>query len=171
MSITIRRGEFEATLSGDLEQQIRDALGETGRRVFDEIKAATERLYRDAYDGWPVKTGASRDSLRQQTVIRADGVVVGEVRAEAGYARYIQSWQLRDNGVRYGAAERIAKLGVNPARQLQVVRQAGRRGSRAAQSGSAMWLLLRWPEKDAGERLEVELGPIVSRALQSRIDR
>ena len=169
MSVTVRHGEFEATISGDLAEQIRAALGDVGRRVHDEIHRETERIYQDAHAAWPVRTGASKASLTRRVVIQTDGQILGEVRCDAVYARYIQSWQLRAEKRSPHDARRLSALGVDPARQLAVVRQTGRARSRAAQSGSAMWLLLRWPELDAGKVLERSLGPIVSRAANARL--
>jgi hypothetical protein len=170
MTITIQRGEWEATISGDLEAAIRSALGEAGRAVYDAIDTETRRIHDDAVAAWPVRTGASKGLLSYRVAIRSDGVIVGYVRCDASYARYIQSWQLRTRQPRSPQdVERLRGLGIDPARQLAVVRQARRAGSRAAQSGSAMWLLLRWPEADAGKRLNAELGPLVTRGLRGSL--
>ena len=177
MQRVIRSGEFEATVSGDLDAQIQAALGEAGRRVVAEVEREVEGIYRNAYAAWPMRTGRSRGSLSRRTVIDVSGVVRGEVRAGASYARFIQSWQIgnRPGGDSPGTEDHLRQLGVaDPANQRRIALSAatelGKVGSRAARSGSAMWLLLRWPEAAAGRRLTDTLRPVIEAALAARLE-
>lgn len=173
----LRSGEWEATISGSLERDIDAALGEVGRRVVAEVEAEVEQIYSDALAAWPLKTGRSRNALTRKTVIDVSGVVSGEVRAGASYSRFVQSWQIgsRSGTDSPGTAAHLAALGVgNPSQQRAIAqanaRAAGKSGSKAARSGSAMWLLLRWPEMLAGKRLTLSLGPVIEAALRSRME-
>lgn len=177
MQRLVRSGEVEAVIGGDLEAQILAALGEAGRRVVDEVELEVDQIYRRAYAAWPMRTGTSRASLSRRTVIDVSGVVRGEIRAGASYARYIQSWQIanRRGGESPGTQDHLRTLGVaDPANQRRIAlsnaEAVGKARSRAATSGSAMWLLLRWPEAAAGRRLTETLRPIIEQALASRLE-
>lgn len=183
MQRVIRSGEVEAVIGGDLERQILDAIGEAGRRVVTEVELEVDQIYRRAYAAWPMKSGTSRASLSRRTVIDVSGVVRGEIRAGASYARFIQSWQIGDRDQDYEAdpekrerwIKKLKRRGVpDPARQRQIARQnadyVGKSNSRAAKSGSAMWLLLRWPEKLAAANLTEELRDVIEAALAARLE-
>jgi hypothetical protein len=173
----VRSGDWTAQISGDFERQIDAALGEAGRRVVTEVDREIEGIYRDAYAAWPMKTGTSRRTLTRQTVIDIRGIVRGEVRAGASYARYIQSWQIGNRPGRDspGTTEHLRALGVgDPVRQRDIAQgiaqAAGKAASKASKSGSAMWLLLRWPEMRAAKTLTASLRPVIEAALASRLE-
>jgi len=177
MDRVVRSGDWEATISGDLEAQILDAIGEAGRAVLSAVERETEAIYRNAEAAWPMKSGTSRRLLSRRTVIDSSGVIRGQVRAGASYSRFIQSWQIanRPGGDSPGTVEHLRALGVrDPARQREIAQRAAaelrKTGSKASKSGSAMWLLLRWPEKLAAVKLTDELRPVIEAALASRME-
>lgn len=141
----------------------------------------------------------SRGKLMMRVLIDVDGVK-GQVRNGASYARYIQSSQIatmapepmteremRDLHARastpaqHAAVSEVIDTDAAFRRQSEANAAAvqatlttyygiHRSGSKAARSGSAVWLLLRWPEKGAAARLTESLGPIIEADLQEAID-
>lgn len=190
----VRDGEWEASVD-DAADQIRAALDDAGRVMLEAVERETEGIYRDARRLWPVGSRPgprSRDSLTWRVVFRRDEII-GEVRAGAKYARYIQSSQIatgprvtedevavtlhsaasRDRRTHPTEGEVRATYRERAARNLSArahVRRLGKSRTKAARSGSAMWLLLRWPEKAAADRLEAELGPLIEAELAQALE-
>ena len=71
--IRFGKGGNAVTLSTDLEREIEEALRAMAPRTIGRLEQEADRILAEARKVWPVKTGASRDSLAVS--IRAtDGV-------------------------------------------------------------------------------------------------
>lgn len=193
-TIVVRDGEWEAEVD-DLGPAIRRALDDAGRQMLDEVQEKTERIYADARRLWPVgrrDRRHSRDTLSRRVVLQGDEIV-GEVRAGASYARYIRSAQISTSPppTREDYAQQVhaaASIRDQPhptdaevRRRYQTfygktlgarahARRIGKLNRKASRSGSAMWLLLRWPERHAADELEVSLGPLIEAELSGRLE-
>lgn len=176
MTVRIRHGDSYAEISGELEGQIRAAVRRASGDVLAVIEDETSRLFRQARDLMPVRTGATRAALRQMVEITTDGVVRGRVIAPR-HARYILSWQIagRTQRLNPGTVALLRQRGVpHPQQKLDRAKRLaislGVDGKRAAERGSVRWLLLGYPEKHAGKQLEVILGPVIERALSGELE-
>jgi len=172
-----------STVSHSVERILLDGLSEASAQIVREVEAETTSIYDHAVRYWPVRTGRSRASLGMQVEIDGEGVH-GRVRAARESARYIQSAQIAI-GLPDERRQRMMHRSARNAEQhrmVATVRGAGpdllayysgeagvKTGSKAARSGSAMWLLLRWPEAAAGRRLTESLGPLIEAQMQSEV--
>ena len=74
MAIGYRQGKTTVIVSDDIERAFRRALAQVAPTVLPAIEEAVERVKDDAYDLWPVRTGASRDGLDTETRVYRDRV-------------------------------------------------------------------------------------------------
>lgn len=189
----IREGGVEAEIT-DLMPQIRRALGESRARIADEVERETRQIYATARELWPVGTRGerrSRDTLTWSMLIHGD-TIEGRVRAGAPYARYIRSGQIsslpaptlqtysadRHRNANIARQEHPSEAEVrddfrarraHQARAQRHAQRLGKAGRKAARLGMPMWLLLRWPEAAAAERLLESVGPLIEAELQRTI--
>lgn len=176
MPLTIRHGDWSATVSDDLERDIRRAVRRAAGDVLDEVEASTDRLYRQARDLMPVQTGRTRDGLRKDVEITTDGQIRGRVTAPR-HMRYIRSWQIATDYGRMneGTVRLLQSRGVgNPrakqARARRLMQQLGTAGSKAARTGTVRWMLFGWPERAEVEELTKTVGPLIEHALSRDLE-
>lgn len=192
----IRDGDWYAEVD-DIVEEIRAALDDVSRTCMERVEAETKRIYDDAYRLMPVKTGRSRDSLRWSVRLYRAGMgqgamIQGTVTGRTEI-RYIQSVQISSamqpdldalTLARHESASYLGREHPDDAdlrtehrqrarRNLSArahARRLGKSNRKAAKQGNAMWLLLRWPEKAAADRLTAELGPLLEADMARHLE-
>jgi hypothetical protein len=167
MTYRLLDGDFFADIDDSGLSGLMAGLDDATREIVAQVERETRQIYDDARAAWPVSPGEgvhSRDGLAWRIDISREQIS-GRVEAPAAYARYIQSWQIRPG--RWPSDPEVRDRRQAAAR---VNRSTGRGSSPAAQSGSAMWVLLRWPEARAGKDLTSRIGPLIEAALAARVE-
>lgn len=152
--------------------------------VMQEVRKETEGIWSKAREYWPVKSGRSKGDLHYVVKV-TDNAIRGVVWCSAPYAFYIQSSQIsmaaNVPAERKRSMHRFARnaeehamideMTTAPAglRAYVTGPGGGKLTGAAAKKGVALWLLLRWPEKAAGDRLTERLAPLIEHTLQGRV--
>jgi len=183
---------FEMDIGGDLMAEIRRGLDQSTARVLDLMEAETNRLGNQARDLMPIKTGQARDSVKWKTEIDTDGTIRARVLVapKVRYIRspqiafkkhpawYWEHLEGKDQTIRNWDASLTPFMGEyftmegrkdpiqDPQkrwrRSMALAAELKKIGSKAHKQGAAMWLLVRWPEKDSAKnRIEPVIEPIL----------
>lgn len=86
--------EISPELAAFVDRMTR-ALAPTTRATMDR---ELRKVYDNAVDQWPVKTGRSKAALEYGLAVESADVVRGFVACDVGYARYIRSIKLPGTG-------------------------------------------------------------------------
>lgn len=98
MKIVARSGGTTVEISPELAafvDRLTKAAAPTTRATMDR---EIGRVYDNAVDQWPVKTGRSKAALEHGIAVESADVVRGFVACDVGYARYIKSLKLPGTG-------------------------------------------------------------------------
>ena len=110
------RGKAQIEVSGGLKSMVARALGGSGSRVIQRMRAEARDLYGDAYRDWPVASGKSKAALNYALRIPDPSHIEAFVANTAKYAFYIRKpWP--DNN-KYVYRELVTKPGKRRAKRL-----------------------------------------------------
>ena len=183
---------FEMDIDDKLMSQIRDGLDEATTRVLDLMESEANRLGTQARDLMPIKTGQARDSVKWHTEIDVSGTIRARVivATKVRYIRspqiafkkhpewYWKHLEGKDQTIREwdpsltpfvgdyitieGRKQGIDDPQKRWRRAMVLAAELKKIGSKAHKQGAAMWLLVRWPEKDSAKnRIEPVIEPIL----------
>ena len=183
---------FEMDIGGDLMAEIRRGLDQSTARVLDLMEAETNRLGNQARDLMPIKTGQARDSVKWKTEIDTDGTIRARVLVATkvryirspqiafkkhpawywdhleGKTQTIRNWDasltpfMGEYFTMEGRKDPIQDPQKRWRRSMVLAAELKKIGSKAHKQGAAMWLLVRWPEKDSAKnRIEPVIEPIL----------
>lgn len=180
---------FQAAL-GEAGRQIVDEVEAETRSIYEHAREFWPVAHRSSRD--------SRGKLGWQMSVSQDEIK-GTVRNASEYARFIQSdqaspdiptnlitnkemwYEFRRSTTKADFRAMRALVKRLPAENQERVQAAikiraymrgkggGKLGGKAARSGSAMWILLRWPEAAAGRRLTEALGPLLEQVISEAV--
>lgn len=89
--LTLGSGSVSVTIDDGFSDLLRRALDHTIPGIVDRLEATADRIYYDAYNRWPVKTGTSRAALGREVQIAPDySSIRARVYDTAPYAKYIK---------------------------------------------------------------------------------
>lgn len=145
MKKTFRRGDVSVELDlPDLEAAWVPTFSEV---IEEEIRQRLEKVYLDAREKWPVRTGKSRAGLRMEVGVSRDEIV-GELYNEEQYAYKISFKSSILLARRQGARSMAELVALGPLR------------------GAHVWsALVRSPGREAGKDLEQHLATALAAAL------
>lgn len=96
------QGSVSFSMSDDFSSLVRAALDRALPGVVERVESATQRVYQQAVDRAPVKTGAFRASISSELQVLPDlGRIRGRVFSNSPYGQYIKSNKLPGSGSAY----------------------------------------------------------------------
>ena len=192
MGTKLTHNGFEMDITDDLMRQIRDGLDRSTTQILDLMQSEADRLGNQARDLMPIKTGQARDSVKWHAeidlsgVIRARVIVATKVRYIRspqiafkkhpewywdhleGKTQTIRNWDasltpfMGEYFTMEGRKDPIPDPQKRWRRSMVLAAELKKIGSKAHKQGAAMWLLVRWPEKDSAKnRIEPVIEPIL----------
>jgi len=171
---TLREGAWEMELTGDLERRLVAGLDSATLKIFRQMQEQHRFWLRHAKEGMPVKTGRTRDNVSGELRILSDGAIAAKIRTPR-WTRYIFSTQIATERLHGGYIARDEARGIGDPegkrkRVQDVAEMMGKANRKASRRGSAMWLLVRWPEAYWSQKLLAQLGPLLQQQMQQEVN-
>jgi hypothetical protein len=91
MALKVRSGRASISISGGLEEMVRDAVEQANPEVVKGLRKHARRVYDPAKRAWPVKSGVSKDRLQREERLvgttRLESVIFNDATVTTGDGR------------------------------------------------------------------------------------